>query len=154
MPKLKQQFHFKCWLSQSLPLLQHLSNCEEIPEYLLVAGGVLLTSCSDVCFLPLVPEHTLLLGLSSIQGAQERALGFISVLLPILDWNCCCLLLLHGSTFLNVERWHLTLHSGALLTFRSRYPSGFWGVSFLCFCLFFSNWNLLLFEYWEWNFNC
>lgn len=159
MPKLKQQFLFNCWLTQSLQhQLQHLRNCEEISEYLVVADGVLVTSCSDVCFFPLMLECMLLPGLSSIHSGQEQALGFISVLLLILDWNNCCLPLVHGSTFLNVERRHLTPQGWRQPCWpwacERCSPSGFYGVSFFCFCLIFSNWNLPLFEFVEWNFNC
>lgn len=159
MPKLKQQFLFNCWLTQSLQhQLQHLRSCEEIPEYLVVADVVLVTSCSGVYFFPLVPECMLLPGLSSTHSGQEQALGFISVLLLTLDWNYCCLLLVHRSAFLNIERWHRTFQGWRQPCWprpcKSCSPSGFYGVSFFCFCLFFSNWNLPLLEFGEWNFNC
>lgn len=48
MLKHRWQFHFNCWWKHSLLLLQHLTDCEEIPEYLLIADDVLVTSCSDV----------------------------------------------------------------------------------------------------------
>lgn len=154
MPTFRCEINLNCWFTWSLPLLQHLTNCEEIPEYLLTVSWW---------------SHAVMFLFSSA-GARTHAAACAFLHPPVERSKrqapslCCCPLM---TTLIACSRQTevrlLTLNAGVSVfgkkprqpylpqAWKNRHPGGFL-LSFLLLFLFIL--QHLKLEFWAWNFSC